>query len=248
MSQPEREPACVDGDAAHSFETVTRCRQCGWVVQSKPERETREPALLRALAEEMRAARHHVTLMAWPAIVSGWIDRLDAALSASAVSAPVCTCRHDSGASSECDVHPARREVFLNISGFCRHRKGCAQLRGPSNCDCGLGAAQEALIAALWPAEAGWQPIASAPNRTEVMVTDGWSRAVTAWQSGWRPHPSFNPTHWMSLPDPPAAVSAPGQPVYSREEFERDRHGETGDRYRDKSVSAPGPRQEEPHE
>ena len=55
----------------------------------------------------------------------------------------------------------------------------------------------------------GWQPIETAPKDEdlEVLTWNGISMRVAqyGWEDQWHTSglPSFKPTHWMPLPDPP---------------------------------------------
>lgn len=56
-------------------------------------------------------------------------------------------------------------------------------------------------------AQAGWQPIAVAPkdgNDVLVYFDDGVVQMM-GWDGTWN-HAFYPPTHWMPLPDPPAAL------------------------------------------
>ena len=55
-------------------------------------------------------------------------------------------------------------ELLMSLGAFCRHKPGCSQLAGPVRCDCGLGAAQEALIDA-WHGSGGAVTFVSGETR-----------------------------------------------------------------------------------
>ena len=79
---------------------------------------------------------------------------------------------------------PALSELLRNLGAFCRHKPECPQLKQIANCDCGLGAAQEALIDA-WHrlGEAGAsRPVLPEPPDPPHVRSD--YREV--WLSGWR--------------------------------------------------------------
>jgi hypothetical protein len=64
--------------------------------------------------------------------------------------------------------------------------------------------------------EQGWQPIGTAPTGTMILVCSMKASGARDWCFvDWMVggelvlHRAIQPTHWMPLPDPPAAVEIP---------------------------------------